>query len=104
MGAFFGAFFGGDLDLDLVLLFFLPKGDNLARDFGTDLLDLLYAIYIYMYCFNSKLKKIPLNEIRIIAITSFSNTINTQNEGAKHGDYNRFLLKKKKTNMCLNTN
>jgi hypothetical protein len=48
MGAFFGAFFGGDLDLDLVLLFFLPKGDNLARDFGTDLLDLLYAIYIYI--------------------------------------------------------
>lgn len=57
-----------------------------------------------MYCFNSKLKKIPLNEMRILVITSFSNTINTQNEGAKHGDYNRFLLKKKKTNMCLNTN
>jgi len=57
-----------------------------------------------MYCFNSKLKKVPLNEMRILVITSFSNTINKQNEGVKHGDYNRFLLKKKKTNMCLNTN
>ena len=57
-----------------------------------------------MYCFNSKLKKVPINEMRIIVITSFSNTINKQNEGVKHGDYNRFLLKKKKTNMCLNTN
>ncbi len=57
-----------------------------------------------MYCFNSKLKKVPLNEMRMLVITSFSNKINNQNEGAKHGDYNRFLLKKKKTNMCLNTN
>ena len=93
------------MDLDLVLFFFLPKGDNFARDFGTVPLDLLlFVIYIYMYCFNSKLKKVPLNEMRILVITSFSNTINTQNEGVKHGDYNRFLLKKKKMNMCLNTN
>jgi hypothetical protein len=57
-----------------------------------------------MYCFNSKSKKIPINEIRTLVITSFSNKINTQNEGVKHGDYNRVLLKKKKMNMCLNTN
>jgi hypothetical protein len=53
-----------------------------------------------MDCFVSKTKKIPKNEIRQLVITSFSNTINKKNEGIKHFNYNRFLLKIKSDNMC----
>ena len=53
-----------------------------------------------MYCFNSKTKKVPKNEIRQDIITSFSNTINKKNEGIKHGNYDRVLLKKKKQQFC----
>ena len=49
-----------------------------------------------MYCFISS-KKVPKNELRKDVITSFSNSINVTNEGNKHGSYERFLLKKKKT-------
>jgi len=48
-----------------------------------------------MYCFLSKQKKIPINEIRQLVITSYSNTINKKNEGIKHASYNRVLLNKK---------
>jgi hypothetical protein len=53
-----------------------------------------------MYCFISKTKKIPKNELRLDVITSFSNTINKTNEGIKHSSYNRVLLDRKKDNLC----
>ena len=53
-----------------------------------------------MYCFISKTKKIPKNEIRLNVITSFSNRINNTNEGKKHGSYNRVLLNRNKKQMC----
>jgi hypothetical protein len=53
-----------------------------------------------MYCFISKTKKIPKNELRLDVITSFSNTINKTNEGKKHGSYDRVLLKRKKVQLC----
>jgi len=53
-----------------------------------------------MDCFLSKTKKIPKNEIRQLVITSHSNTINTTNEGVKHGSYNRVLLKLKNKPFC----
>jgi|LakMenEpi03Aug12_release.lakeMendotaPanAssembly.Ray.scaffolds.fasta_scaffold4141878_1 hypothetical protein len=52
-----------------------------------------------MYCFLSKQKKIPINEIRQLVITSYSNTINKTNEGIKHASYNRVLLNKKQKNI-----
>ena len=60
-----------------------------------------YNIMIYyMYCFKSKQNKVPQNEIRQLVITSFSNTINTQNEGKKHSSYNRVLLDRKQKQFC----
>jgi hypothetical protein len=53
-----------------------------------------------MYCFLSKQKKVPKNEIRQLVITSFSNTINKTNEGIKHSSYNRVLLDRKQNNLC----
>jgi hypothetical protein len=53
-----------------------------------------------MFCFISKTKKIPKNEIRQEVITAYSNTINVRNEGKKHGSYDRVLLKRKKNNLC----
>jgi hypothetical protein len=53
-----------------------------------------------MFCFISKTKKIPKNEIRQEVITSYSNTINLNNEGKKHGSYDRILLKRKMNNLC----
>jgi hypothetical protein len=53
-----------------------------------------------MYCFTSKTKKIPKNEIRLDVITSFSNIINKTNEGKKHGSYDRVLLNRKKEQLC----
>lgn len=53
-----------------------------------------------MYCFISKTKKIPKNELRLDVITSFSNTINKTNEGKKHGSYDRVLLNRKKEQLC----
>jgi hypothetical protein len=55
-----------------------------------------------MYCFLSKQKKVPKNEIRQLVITSFSNTINKTNEGTKHASYNRVLLDRKHNNLCKN--
>ena len=55
-----------------------------------------------MYCFISKTKKIPKNEIRLDVITAFSNTINKTNEGKKHGSYDRVLLNRKKLQLCIN--
>jgi hypothetical protein len=49
-----------------------------------------------MNCFSSKTKKVPMNELRPLILTSFSNTINVKNEGIKHGSYDRYLLKRKK--------
>jgi hypothetical protein len=52
-----------------------------------------------MFCFISKTKKIPKNEIRQEVITSYSNTINVRNEGKKHASYDRVLLKRKMNNL-----
>ena len=57
-----------------------------------------------MYCFISKTIKIPMNELRLDVITSFSNTINKTNEGKKHGSYDRVLLNRKKDNYAKNNN
>lgn len=53
-----------------------------------------------MECFASLKKKIPLRPQRMDVITSFNNTINKKNEGVKHDSYQRFLLKKKKIQIC----
>jgi hypothetical protein len=53
-----------------------------------------------MNCFISSSLKIPLRQQRSDVITAFNNTINTKNEGKKHDSYQRFLSKKKATNMC----
>jgi hypothetical protein len=53
-----------------------------------------------MDCFVSLKLKIPIRPQRIDVITSFNNTINKQNEGVKHSSYQRFLLKKKKIQIC----
>ena len=58
----------------------------------------MYYLILYYYimdCFVST-QKVPKKELRQLVITSFSNTINTKNEGNKHDSYNRVLLNRKK--------
>ena len=50
-----------------------------------------------MYCFNSN----KIKDSRINIITSFSNVINVNNEGKKHGSYQRVLLKRKRNQLCI---
>jgi hypothetical protein len=52
-----------------------------------------------MDCFVSLQRKIPIRPQRIDVIKAFNNTINTKNEGKKHDNYQRYLLKRKACNI-----
>ena len=47
-----------------------------------------------MYCFNS-------NKIKDSRINIITNVINVNNEGKKHGSYQRVLLKRKRNQLCI---
>ena len=53
-----------------------------------------------MDCFVS-LQKIKLHPQRMDLIKTYNNVINTKNEGVKHDNYQRYLLKKKKCNIVV---
>ncbi len=53
-----------------------------------------------MDCFVS-LQKIKLHPQRMDLIKTFNNVINTKNEGVKHDNYQRYLLKKKRCNIVV---
>jgi hypothetical protein len=55
---------------------------------------------MYMDCFVSLKLKIPIRPLRMDVIKAFNNTIHTNNEGIKHDNYQRYLLKRKATNIC----
>jgi hypothetical protein len=52
-----------------------------------------------MDCFVSLQLKVPIRPQRMDVIKSFNNTINTKNEGKKHDNYQRYLLKLKGCNI-----
>lgn len=55
-----------------------------------------------MDCFVT-LQKIKIRPQRMDIIKTFNNIINTKNEGVKHDNYQRYLLKKKKCNIVTKT-
>lgn len=54
-----------------------------------------------MDCFISLQKKVPIRPQRMDVIKAFNNKINNKNEGKKHDSYQRVLLKRKATNICI---
>ena len=54
-----------------------------------------------MDCFISLRQKVPIRPQRMDVIKAFNNKINTTNEGNKHDCYQRYLLKRKATNICI---